>query len=76
MRSGVAGTEGAVDQVKQQERTEFACSKDQVGGEGRAATAVSNGGGRISSGLEGLPGFVVQVSSRVVLVESWDIFQD
>ena len=59
-----------MDQVKQQERMELVCSKDQVGGEGRAATAVSNGGGRISSGLEGLPGFVVQVSSRVVLVES------
>ena len=65
-----------MDQVKQQERTEFACAKDQVGGEGIAATVASNGGGRMNGGFGDWPGFVVQVRSRVVFEESWEIFQD
>jgi len=65
-----------VDQVKQQERRVFACSKDQEGEEGRVAITVSNGGGNVRSRLEGLPGFVFQVRFIVVRVVSWDIFQE
>ena len=65
-----------MDQVEQQERRVLACSKEHVGGDGRAPAAFSSSEENIRNMLKGSSEFIVHWSSIVVCKVSWDIFQE